>query len=360
MATKRQRDRKRRARQYQPTPPPTTTTTKKLHHYVAQWHLQGFAGNSHVLTLPLDGGSSFQQNVHNTAAINHFYRLDGQGKASSALEDWFATEIEGPAAGAFRRLQDGLFPPLKEDRFHIARYMAAQLLRTPRARAAIHDFVDLSTKVRVINSEPGAYGPSWDEVTKLNWRVVVGADEHALAIVDQLDMHAAYLFSLHWSVVVFKRSSLLTSDNPVAMWRDGVNDDPFGIGVATADEFWFAVNRRCALGLSAIPIPAPELRLAPNRTLAININQLLANGAWDWIFHHPDDNPLDGVVLPPRRRPYHVLPDIEDVRALIDAAQEGAPLGTRATVQSLHSPAIRNALWESVQREFGPTRRPRA
>lgn len=357
MPTKRQRERKDKARRHRPARPPETSVTKKRHHFVPQLHLRGFAQDDAVWTVPLADRPPFPQNIRKAAFINHFYRLEGPSETAAVLEDWFANAIEGPAATALAQLESGQFPPALHNRFLIARFMAAQILRTPRTRAAIQDFASFSVQLQVLNahSELG-YEPYWSEAAEFQWRVTVGPDEHALAIVDQLEMLAAYLFSLHWSRVVFQWCPLLTTDNPVVMWRDGVKDDPFGIGIATADEFWFAVSRRCALGMAADPIRAPELDLAPTRKLSKMINQLLANGAWDWIFHHPNDYPLEGVILPPPRRPYHALPDMQGLRKLLDEAQAGAPPGYTPALRQVTPAWIGKPLWEQIEREMGSGR----
>lgn len=361
MATKRQRSRKTKARQHHATKGVVTTQLKKRHHFVPQLHLRGFAKDSQVMAVPLGDGQPRRRYIRSAAANDYFYRIDAPAGAANLLEDWFGNAIESPAAPALRRLEAGVFPPDQRDRYRIANFVAAQLLRTPRTRAAIQDHATLSMQVEVLNRRDELQQrPHWDDVSKFNWRVAVGADAHALAIRELFEMYAAYLFSLHWSRVVFERYSLLTSDNPVAMWRDGVKTDPFGIGIATADEFWFPVSRRCALGMASFPIPSPELSLEPSRRRATEINQLLANSAWEWIFHHPDDNPLDGVIVPPPRRAYHVLPEIKALQELLDEAEANAPAGHSAAIRPVPPTWTATDRWKEVHREMGRPGQPSA
>jgi hypothetical protein len=88
--------------------------------------------------------------------------------------------------------------------------------------------------------------------------------------------------------------------------------------------------------------------------MATDINQLLANSAWDWIFHHPDDKPLDGVTVPPPRRAYHVEPEIAALKGFLDEVDMDAPADCVATIRQVPPTWASTDRWKEVCREIGP------
>lgn len=67
----------------------------------------------------------------------------------------------------------------------------------------------------------------------------------------------------------------------------------------TADMIVFALDRHRAL-LMQHPEPGKlEGVVDVSADFARRLNTLIANRARRWLFHHPDDNPLDGIPFDP-------------------------------------------------------------
>ncbi len=82
-----------------------------------------------------------------------------------------------------------------------------------------------------------------------------------------------------WGLIKFERRTLLIPDHPVTLVR--------------------ADDRRAAI-IMASP-GHDDFFVRTHTKLAKELNQRLADNARRELFHHPHDNPLDGVDLPPMR-----------------------------------------------------------
>ena len=102
-------------------------------------------------------------------------------------------------------------------------------------------------------------------------------------------------------------ASLLTTDIPIVLMR-GFGEDPrAAVGSMTAAGVLTALDRRVALVITG---PGEEdLQLPGDVDLARALNQNLLSGARRVVFHHPDDDPLQGLQMPePREREVKVGP----------------------------------------------------
>jgi hypothetical protein len=72
-----------------------------------------------------------------------------------------------------------------------------------------------------------------------------------------------------------------------------------GVGLATAAAIAIPLDRRVALLMLARG--AADRTGLPNAALAQDFNQRFACSARSAVFHHPSDEPLVGVELPPER-----------------------------------------------------------
>jgi len=96
------------------------------------------------------------------------------------------------------------------------------------------------------------------------------------------------LFARRWRLLEFPKPCLLVSDEPVAVPVIA------GKGAANVPELWFPLDRKHALELS---LRGSESRVQAPMSKARKINKLVASQAERWIFHHPVDNPLDGLEV---------------------------------------------------------------
>lgn len=126
--------------------------------------------------------------------------------------------------------------------------------------------------------------------------IELGALGHARQIADVVPTIYPYFYRRHWSIVRFKRKSLLTCDTPVSLIPDWHRPDE-GVGLLTAWAIAVPLSRRVAILLKT---PASDLEfetepgdtdleLSASTELARMFNQMTVAGARRWVFFHPDD-----------------------------------------------------------------------
>lgn len=103
----------------------------------------------------------------------------------------------------------------------------------------------------------------------------------------------ANLFDRSWQLIRFPSSCLLTSDRPVVTF--GGTRGPL-MGFETARLVLFPVAMDTALAMHASP--QPESVVDMPLSFARTLNAIVAASAYEWIFHHPQMTPLEGVELP--------------------------------------------------------------
>jgi hypothetical protein len=314
--------------------------TAKRHHYVPQSYLLGFAdGNKRLMTVPLDGVESYIQSVENAAAESYYNAfVDEQGERSMVVEEQLSA-IEGDGVSAIKRILSGEFPPKDQTRVQLATYLGLQVARSPRTRAMLDQIVDRTSKIMVAFSGPSGtrkvledkgHELSDEEAAALwrtasafdNYRVTPHQNRQIQQMLDSIFPLAEPFAVLPWGMVRFQHRALLTCDNPVGMWRPADRSRhqgwTHGIGVATADELWFPLDRRTALLVSP-HLPTDGLRLRATTKWAQRINQIIALWAHRFIYHHPKDDPLAGLWLPPVGEPMSVDgPDLKEVAARME------------------------------------------
>lgn len=114
------------------------TNTTRNNHYVPQFYLRLWATDHSTVWVRKKGAAEAKrERVKVVARSRDFYRQD--------YEDFLSNDVERPASGALRRLIATRAHGLKEkggpgdrgDRFHIARFMFHQLVRTSQMRDAL-------------------------------------------------------------------------------------------------------------------------------------------------------------------------------------------------------------------------------
>ena len=224
----------------------------KLHHYVPQGYLRGFATDQErITTIPLDRArKSFTTSVRNVAAQNHFHTAEELEEP-----DWFEkalSGVEGDAIKTIRSFERGEFPPSEPERWAFSYYMALQSSRGPDTRKTAEHL-----HASMVRLEVGAGGrdnvgkwirhnygfePSpeqedriWEEATRPGGPPISFTNlAHIRNTVKTAQEVTSYLAVRPWSLVRFNRRSLVTSDAPVSLVRQP-NDEPWeGVGFATA------------------------------------------------------------------------------------------------------------------------------
>ena len=331
-------------------------STSKLHHYVPQAYLRGFAtSQERIRVVPLDRSRSpYISSIKNVAAQNHFHTVDGF-EEPDAFEK-VLSEVEGQALGTIRGFANGEFPPSEENRWAFAHYMALQSVRGPDTRRTTEHL-----RATMVRMEVGAGGRknvgSWirknlgfDPSPKQEDRVwaeatqpggpPIGFDNltHIQNTVETAIELTPYLATRPWTLVRFDRRSLITSDAPISLIRRP-DDEPWkGVGYATAWCVTFPLTRKMGLLMSdpmallqGVEAEDPRVQQFREMVLTGRIDQVqtgttameelfnlhTADSAREYVFHHPEDERYVPANLPEPE-----LVNIKPMGGLVD--REGA------------------------------------
>ncbi len=283
-------------------------------------YLKRFADDrQQVVAVPRDNLSgTVRSTVRKAAAEVGFYEIPTDDLEEHARQDHDSeaveqalSGIEGAAAAAIERILNGKFP-LDDPtvRLHLSAFVALQHTRGWRFR---RDFADLARltapafirqnvtleRVREAlvsqgrSSEPDDVRDMFERLTGPDGpKPVVRQGMYVQQAVRlALEDIAPTIFIRRWRLLTFSRPCLLTSDEPVAL---PVIERR---GAANVPQLWLPLDRSHALefamsgGETVVPAPLKK---------AAKINQLVASQAERWIFHHPNDSPLEGLKLTSR------------------------------------------------------------
>lgn len=303
--------------------------TAKLHHYVPQGYLRGFATvQERITAVPLERTrSSFTTSVKNVAARTHFHTIPGAEEPDGFEK--ILSRVEGDVIGIIRRMEGGEFPLSEENRSTVSFYLALQAVRGPDTRKTIERL-----QAKMVRLEVGAGGRRnvrrwikenlgfdatadqeqriWDEATQPGGPpITISVAAHISHMVDTADHLAKYLATRPWSLVRFEKRSLITCDSPVSLIRNPKDDDFYsGVGFATAWGITVPLTRKLGL-LMSDPMVIIE-RLDPSDPMIQEIrtrvmsgsldrvevgttamerlfNEHTAESAREYIYCHPDD-----------------------------------------------------------------------
>ncbi|MBO1334389.1 DUF4238 domain-containing protein [Streptomyces sp. VRA16 Mangrove soil] len=102
-----------------------------------------------------------------------------------------------------------------------------------------------------------------------------------------------------WGLIKFERRALLIPDHPVTLVRDEDTPAWRGVGIGTAGAILMPIDRRVAIMM--VPSDDDDFCVRTHTKLAKELNQRFAFNARRELFHHPDDDPLEGAELPSPR-----------------------------------------------------------
>lgn len=335
-------------------------STAKLHHYVPQGYLRGFATDQQrIRVVPLDRSRPpYVPSVRNVAAQNHFHTVGDFGEPD-AFEK-VLSELEGEALGTIRDFANGEFPPSEEKRWAFAHYVALQSVRGPDYRKSTEHL-----RANMVRLEVGAGGRKnvgawirgnlgfdptpeqedriWNEATQPGGPPIGLSNlAHIQNAVETAIELTPYLATRPWVLVRFDRRSLVTSDAPVSLVRRP-GDEPWeGVGFATAWAVTFPLTRKLGLLMSdptavleGIEADDPRVRVLREMVLAGRLDQVqygttameklfnlhTAESAREYVFHHPEDERYVPLNLPE--------PDLINIKligGLVDMDFDGEPL----------------------------------
>jgi hypothetical protein len=305
-------------------------STKKLHHYVPQAYLRGFATEKERVTaqkLPGDA-EAFTTSVRNVAAQMHFHRVEGLERPDE-FEDVLAG-IEGDAQAVIRKLDEGRAFPLSElDRSTLAYFISLQAVRGPDTRRTSEMIQRTMVRleigaggrenVKAWIQENMGFDPS-PEQEEMIWTTAIRPGGPPISFTNfahiehMLDLAQAmlpYLMARPWALVRFSARSLITCDSPVSLIRRPDESNYLGgVGFATAWGITFPLTRKLGLLMSdpmvmieqfepgdpRIQLVGAEVRRghcdreqAGTAAMEKLFNEHTASNAREYVYYHPDD-----------------------------------------------------------------------
>ena len=292
---------------------------KRRHHTVPLFYLRRFAttvtsGDGQIIRVPLLGKVPHRMTIRDATVEKDFYlfRKDS-GEVSDEMEAALGL-MESESARGFQAVVDShQWPPSGDVRWAISGWTALQALRGPRIRKQNDEITDAGFKLQVgvggrpqvrrvltqhLKREPSEdeIEAEWSRVTDFGAyqvRSAMGA-AHIKIIAELLPGTTALFHDRGWTLIRFRRRSLLTSDNPVLLHSS--SDHGEGIGLATAESVAVPLSRHVALLMGELG--GPNNVVDGTTSIARRLNKLFAHNASAAVFHHPDDAPLAGVTLP--------------------------------------------------------------
>ena len=289
---------------------------KRANHTVPKSYLARFADQQkQIMRVRLEDGTSRREPVKRSTVVRDFYLMEtASGEWTDEFEDALG-ELENAGIQAIRAIvDDGQWPPAPKHRVALAMWAALQHVRVPAIRQQGDEIADFLLKLTIaVKGKPQIREvmekrlgrPATEEEVEARWQQLTDFDSysvkkhanaHLRLIGELMPRAAAHFHSRAWGLCQFERRALVTSDCPVALVpsADARPDD--GVGLATAAGFLLPLDRRAFLVIRGEE--GEDFRLRPHTSLARSFNQKIVLDARHSVFHHPEDNPLVGLVVP--------------------------------------------------------------
>lgn len=296
-----------------------------LHHFVPRFLLQGFANERGQVAVVAreDSTSRHLSSVRKSAAEGDYYSLPTEVLEPEAREGHNPEEIEqrlaaieGEAAVEIDAIRDSKWQLSEQGHYRLVRFAALQLCRGPSFRkdyadlassAARRSFRSTLTKDRVrdhlqglgLNSSEDRVEALFQDALAANF-ALKPAKEHVLqeSMRIAFDTYMPRLWQRAPRIIRFEEPLLLTSDSGVGMWaRDPAL--PRVVGVDNARAIVMPLNRHTAFALMT---GSKFVDGYVKPFWASHINLAVADRATRSLYHHPDDDPVSTLDLPPLRR----------------------------------------------------------
>lgn len=291
------------------------------HHLVPRMYLQRFAKDNKLRVTDRRTGQSRLTTVKNACNEAGYYAIPTEDLKEQAREghdpemlEKTLAEIESESATYIAELLTGGFPPSPPARFRVSMFAALQHARGRNFRRdwselanrvapmAISEALDDSLIRQWLKSEKK---PATDaNVAALRSRLLgpngprpVLRQSHAVQASVDIAINVLHprLFLRPWTLLQFDEPVLLTSDEPVVAW-DPVDENP---ELATATSVYMPLDRQHALAFGSRG--GDRISAPTGNTRATQINQAIIDNSNQWIFQHPNENPLLGLSINPPR-----------------------------------------------------------
>lgn len=251
-------------------------------HTVPQAYLRGFANSERKLWChDLKEGHTTARSVKRVASEDDFYTLKTNDGASLAWEQDIFRPIENAAPPAFAKLVRSE-PLTKSDREAIAIWISVQIFRTTKVREYGQELLHI--KLAEFLARPGAPKATPGFVERM-----VAANQHIVKNQQLVTLAKAFMplsadiLTRGWGIVRFDDRSLITSDNPVAPYREAPT-----VGNQDAPLYLLPVDS--TTGLIVAEIGRLGFEIVGTPALASMFNERVAQAAHRYLFHDRDDS----------------------------------------------------------------------
>jgi hypothetical protein len=197
--------------------------------------------------------------------------------------------VESDIANVLRDLPE-LWPPKRTSRAWVAlAYLVAiHVLRTPYAQQRVRALQEASIRRQLTRF------PHWTEDEQNKLISTATSDSWRAGLFgDQLTQTAAFIASMHWSLLEFDDYLLATSDQPVSV-VPLLGESSFApvtpmpaTGLADCEEIRMALDPRRVLLLTWMNVPDDGPRIRGSDEIAAELNRVVIGQADEQWFHHP-------------------------------------------------------------------------
>jgi hypothetical protein len=290
--------------------------TARLHHYMPQCYLKGFAkyrDKPKLFVVDAKERSAFRTSPANVAAERDFHRIDVDGIAPDAIENAFSA-FEGELSQALARVIKSRSISQKDDRARLFNLIGLMSIKNPRLRETIRDFHERTAKqiMALVTATPERWASqmqkakdagfvgadkdlSYEEARKFveegKYRVNVLAARHLELELKTFDSILPLIFRRNWLLLKApaKSTGFITSDHPSClMWSDlkiRRGFYPPGLGLGGTQVLFPISNELAAMGA----FEAEEGEMEADERLIAEVNGAIIVNSRRQIYARDDD-----------------------------------------------------------------------
>jgi len=340
---------------------------KRHHHTVPRLLLRRFADGKQIMRVPLDGSEPKSIGIGDATVRSHFYSMqDETGQRDDTIENLLA-DLEDQAARVISKvIAERVWPLPIADRAVLGEWVAAQYARIPAVRQANNEIADQLLKMEIAvggkpevrrRMEAQGEGPVTDEEVDAAWAeltdfssyyVELPVNDHLLTMGNAMATAYERMMVRSWKLCRFERETLLLPDHPVTLLRDAREPEWRGVGLANAAAIMVPIDRQAAIIMTA---PGGRDGMFPaDAEVANELNHRFAWNSRIELFHHPDDNPLAGIEMPPVRSIEAVFSQTAENFIRPEGLTETAYRQKTSTRSGFHTLKGRVAGWMRISR----------
>ncbi len=268
----------------------------RRHHYIPRFLLRQFSGRQKQLmriALPFDEDhrSLKATHINKLAVAKDFYTVETHEGPSEVIENFLA-EWDDTAAELIRQiLNPEAWPIPDEDKLKLSIWIALMTSRSPHTRRMTEALAEMA----------GQLASQANDGTPLDGVLSLHQNSHVKMMLDSLNRLVEPVYYRHWMLVRLSADGLVLPDS-IPIMLGGPPDPQLGVGLGTATELLFPVDRRhlvCMHTFGQELPPFVNVGESASTYLIQHYNNPLISGSWSELFCHPDDY---AHVLPIARR----------------------------------------------------------